>query len=94
MNTLGLLQSEVKPEGLTVLLECKMEKQNSQCEQGQPMEQTRSFFRTCNLGVARCQSQHQFHFWRMNSMLGIALHGQVSLATVSQICVNHEVMNN
>ena len=34
-----------------------MEKQNSQCEHGQPMEQTRGLFCTCDSGVARCQSQ-------------------------------------
>ena len=32
------------------------------------IEQTRSLFCTCNTGVARCQSQHQLHVWRMNSM--------------------------
>ena len=25
--------------------------------------------KACNSGVARCQSQHQCHIWRMNSML-------------------------
>ena len=44
-----------------------MEKQNSQLEHGQPMEQTRGLLCTCDLGVARCQSKHQCHFWRMNS---------------------------
>ena len=43
-----------------------MEKQNSQCEHGQPMEQTSSLFCSCNSGVAPCQSQHQCHFWRMS----------------------------
>ena len=38
-----------------------MEKRNSQLEHGQPMD-------TCDSGVARCQSQHQYHFWRMSSM--------------------------
>ena len=45
-----------------------MEKQNSKLEQGQPMEQTRGLFCMCDPGVARCQSQHQYHFWRMSSM--------------------------
>ena len=45
-----------------------MEKRNSQLEHGQPMEQTRDFLCTCDSGVARCQSQHQCYFWRMNSM--------------------------
>ena len=29
------------------------------------MEQTRSLFCMCNSGVARYQSQQQYHFWRM-----------------------------
>ena len=45
-----------------------MEKWNSQLEHGQPMEQIRGFLSMCDSGVARCQSQHQCHFWRMNSM--------------------------
>ena len=36
-----------------------MEKRNSQLEHGQPMEQTRGWFCTCDSGVTRCQSQHQ-----------------------------------
>ena len=32
------------------------------------MEQTICIFCTCDLGVARCQSQQQCRFWRMNSM--------------------------
>ena len=46
---------------LTVQLECKMEKRNSQLEHGQPMEQTSGLFCTCNSRVARCQSRHQYH---------------------------------
>ena len=53
---------------LTVLLECKTEKQNSQCEHGQPMEQTRGLFCMCDSGVAHCQLQHQCHIWRIISM--------------------------
>ena len=46
-----------------------MEKQNSQLEHGQPMEQTRGLLQfMCDSGVARCQSQHKYHFWRMISM--------------------------
>ena len=44
-----------------------MEKQNSQLEHGQPIDQTRGFW-TCDSGVARCQSQHQYHFWGMSLM--------------------------
>ena len=32
------------------------------------MAQTRVLFCMCDSGVARCQSQHQCHFWQMNSM--------------------------
>ena len=52
---------------LTVLLECKTENRNSQCEHRQPMEQTIGLFCMCDSGVARCQSQHKCHFWRINS---------------------------
>ena len=45
------------------LSECKTEKRNSQHEHGQPMEQTRGLFCTCDSGVARCQSQRRCHFW-------------------------------
>ena len=48
-----------------------MEKPNSQLEHGQPMVQARGLFCTCGSGVTRCQSQHQYHFWRM-SWKGIA----------------------
>ena len=51
-----------------VLSECKTEKRKSQCEHGQPMEQTRGLFCKWELGVARCQSQHKCHFWQMNLM--------------------------
>ena len=44
--------------------------------------------------VACCQSQHQYHFWRMNSIdVGSVLHGHVSLAAVSYMYVFYEVMN-
>ena len=52
-----------------------MEKWNSQREHGQPMEQIRGLLCTCDSeggggvgGVARCQSQHHYHFWRMSAM--------------------------
>ena len=45
-----------------------MKKRNSQLEHGQPLEQTRGFFFKCNKGLARCQPQHQYHFWRMSLM--------------------------
>ena len=37
-----------------VLLECKMDKKNSQCEHGYPMEQTRGLFCMFESVVARC----------------------------------------
>ena len=48
-----------------------MEKQNSQLEHGQPKEQTRGMFCMCDSGVAsmaHCQSQHQYHLWRISLM--------------------------
>ena len=53
---------------LTIYSERKMERRNSQLEHGQPMEQTRGLFCTSDSVVARCQSQHQYHFWRMSSV--------------------------
>ena len=64
-----------------------MEKQNSQLEHGQPMKQTRGLFCTSDSGVARCQSQHQYHFWRMSSMFDAYCTGkgawQLSIKVVS-----------
>ena len=60
-----------------------MEKRNSQLGHGQPMEQTRGLFCTCDSGVTRCQSQHQNEF----DVLSV-LHGQLSLAAVNQILCN------
>ena len=57
-----------------------MEKRNSQLGHGQPMEQTRGLFCTCDSGVTRCQPQHQNEF----DVLSV-LHGQLSLAAVNQI---------
>ena len=45
-----------------------MEKWNSHLEHGQPWEQTSGLFCMCDSGVARGQSQHQYHFWPMSSM--------------------------
>ena len=62
-----------------------MEKRNSQLEHGQPMEQTKGLFCTCNSGEAGCQSQHQCYIWRLNLMFEANCEGQVSLAAVNQI---------
>ena len=49
-----------------------MEKRKSQLEHGQPMEQTRGIFCTCESGVARCQSEHQCHFCRCSKRIARA----------------------
>ena len=74
------------------MLECKPEKQNSQYEHGQPMEQTRSLFCTRNSGVARCQSQHQVNIWRMISMLEAKCTGKWAWQLSIKFCVGHEAM--
>ena len=61
-----------------------MEKRNSQCEHGQPMEQTRSLFCTCNSGVAQWLSitttvQH------LANECSKQIAWEVSLAAVNQI---------
>ena len=61
-----------------------MEKRNSQCEHGQPMEQTRSLFCLCALSITTSVS-HLANKFDVRS----ELHGQVSLADVNQI----EAMN-
>ena len=78
---------------LTFLLECKMEKRNSQCEHGQPMKQTRSLFCTCNSVVARCQSQHQCHIWRMNLMFKANCTGKCAWQLSINCCVVHEAIS-
>ena len=60
-----------------------MEKRNSHSEHGQPMEQTRGLFCTCDSCVACCQSANEFD-------VRSVLQGQVSLETINQICVIHE----
>ena len=45
-----------------------MEKQNRQLDHRQPIEQTRGLLCKLDIGVAGCQSQHQYHFWQMSSM--------------------------
>ena len=64
-----------------------METRNRQLEHGQPMEQTRVLFCTCDSGVTRCQSQHghQYHFRRISSMFESVLHWQVRMAAVNEI---------
>ena len=45
----------------------------------------------CDSAVAGCQSQHQYHFWRMSSMF--EAYCTVSLAAVNQTPVIHKAMN-
>ena len=70
-----------------------MEKRISQLEHGQPMEQTRGCFCTCNSGVARFQSQAGVTLLANESDVRSVLHRQVRLAAVNRICVTHETMN-
>ena len=60
-----------------------MEKRNSQCEHGLPMEQTRGVFCKCESDVAR------YYEFNVRSVL----HRKVSLSAVNHIYVIHEVMN-
>ena len=79
---------------LTNLLECKAEKQNSQCEHGQ-------LSNGANKGLVlhvrlRCGSLS--NATPMSLLVNefdvrSILNGQVSLTAVSQICVIHEAMN-
>ena len=66
----------------------KKKQKNSQLGHGQPLEQTRGLFCMCDFGVARCQSQRLYHFWRLGSMFEAYCTG-----AVNQIRVIHEAMN-
>ena len=65
-----------------------MEKQNSQLERVQPMEQWHMRLRCGSLSITTPVSllANEFHVRRV-------LHGQASLAAVNQIFVIHEAMN-
>ena len=75
------------------MLECITEKRKSQCTHGQPMEQTRSLFCTCDSGVSRCQLQHQCHFWQMNSIFEAHCTGKWAWQLSIIFYVIHKVMN-
>ena len=66
---------------------------NSQYEHGQSLEQTRNLSCTCNSGVARCQSQHQCHIWRLNSLFEANYTGKWTWQLLVKFCVVHEAMN-
>ena len=70
-----------------------MEKQNSQCEHGQPMEQTRSLFCRCISRVARCQSQHQCPILQMNLMFKEKSTSKLVWQVSIKFCIVHEAMN-
>ena len=70
-----------------------MEKRNSQLEHGQPKAQTTGLHCTRDSGVARCQSQHQYHFWRMSSMFEAYGTGKCAWQLSIKCCVIHEAMN-
>ena len=67
-----------------VLLECKTEKRNSQCEHGQPMEETRSLFCACDSGCGLLSITTVSHLVNEFNVRS-ELHKQVSLAAVNQI---------
>ena len=75
-----------------VLLECKTENRNSQCEHGQPMEQTRGLFCMCDSGLLSITKPMSLPVNEFD--VRIILHGQVSLAAVNQFYVIHEAMNS
>ena len=71
-----------------------MEKWNSQLEQGQPVEQIRGLLCTWDSGVARCQSQHKYHFWQMSSMFEACCTGKRAWQLSIKFCVIHEAINS
>ena len=73
---------------LTVLLECKTEKWNSQCEGANKWLVLHVRFRCASLSIATPVS-----LLANEIDVRSVLHGQVSLAAVNQIYVIHETMN-
>ena len=47
---------------------------------------SRGLFCMCDSGVARCQSQHQCHFWRMNLMLEVIARASELGSCQSNLC--------
>ena len=68
-----------------------MEKQNSQLEHGQPMEQTRGLH--VRLGCGSLSITTPVSLLANELDIPSVLHAQVSLAAVNQVCVIHEAMN-
>ena len=67
-----------------------MVRPNRQLEHGQPVEQTRGLFCMCR-GSLSVRTPVTLLANKLD--VRSVLHGQVSLAAVSQICVIHEAMN-
>ena len=57
------------------------------------MEQTRGLFCMCDSDVARCQSQHQYHFWQMNLMFEAYCTDKRASQLSIKVYVIHEAMN-
>ena len=70
-----------------MLFECKTEKRNSQCEHRQPRLALHVRLRCALLSITTPVSLLANEF-----DVRSVLHGQVSLAAVNQISVNHEAM--
>ena len=70
-----------------------MEKQNSQPEHEQPMEQARGLFLHVRLGCGSLSITTPVSLLANEFDVRRVLHGQVSLTSVNQICVIHEAMN-
>ena len=75
-----------------VLLECKMEKRNSQCEHGQPIAQTSLVLHDW-LGCGSVSITTPVSLLVNEFDVRSILQGQVSLAVVNQIKFSHEAMN-
>ena len=71
-----------------------MENRNSQCEHGQPMEQTRGLFCTCESRVASLSITTPVSLLGNKFDVQSVLHEQMSLAAVNHIHVFHQVMNS
>ena len=81
---------------LTVLMKCKTEKRNSQCEQSYPTANGANKMLALHVRL-RCGSlsiRAPVPLLMNEFDVRSVLHGQVSLAAVNQIYVFHEAMNS
>ena len=72
-----------------VLLECKTENRHSQCDGANKKPVLH-----VQLRCGRCQSQHQCHIWRMDSMFEANCVGKLAWQLSIKFCVIHEAMNS